>query len=113
LQQVWKMTEPEKTPIPPDLADAFHDAVVLLSKWRFGRPEPLVSFKMLPWPISVICELVTSFDESVPENIQHLLLRIPIELPSELPGFTYAAAARGCLKEIAARKARFEHSEKL
>jgi hypothetical protein len=57
--------------------------------------------------------LVTSFDESVPENIQHLLLRIPIELPSELPGFTYAAAGNGCVREIAARKASYERSQQV
>jgi hypothetical protein len=105
------MAESDKLSIPPDLASAFHDAVVLLKNW-FGGPEPLVSFNRQPWTISSICGLVTSFEDLVPDDIQHVLLRTRVELPPKLP-ITYAAAGRACVKEIAARKARYEGSKNL
>jgi hypothetical protein len=98
---------PEPQPIPPDLAQAFHDALAQLRGWQ-GGPEPEVSYQLRPRTISAVFDDVINFNDPVPDNVQAVLLQMRIDLPPELPGFTYAAAGRGCHKELDARKARFE-----
>ena len=107
------MAEPEKLPIPTELAEAFHRAIAELRGWTLGGNEPQVPYQRNSHLISAICEQVTAYEDSVPEWVQTVLLDMRIELPPELPGFTYSAAGRGCLKEISARKARFERTQNL
>jgi hypothetical protein len=60
------MADPEKPPIPRDLAEAFHNAVAELRGWTLGGKEPQVS---------------SAYDDPVPERVQTVLLDMRIELP--------------------------------
>jgi hypothetical protein len=46
------------TPIPPDVGDAFGEALVLLVQWRGGADEPVTVLDGKTMPISMIFELV-------------------------------------------------------
>jgi hypothetical protein len=75
------MADPEKPPIPRDLAEAFHNAVAELRGWTLGGKEPQVSYQLNSHLISAICEQVTAYDDPVPERVQTVLLDMRIELP--------------------------------
>jgi hypothetical protein len=105
------MVEPPQ-PIDPNLAQAFSDALGQLRDWNGGGDEPKVLYRFREYPISTICGFVIEYNDPVPPSIQNFLISMRIEPPLELPGFTYAAAARDFLKEIDTRKARYQRSEK-
>jgi hypothetical protein len=61
------MADPEKPPIPRELAEAFHNAVAELRGWTLGGKEPEVTYQFNSHLISAICEQVTAYDDPVPE----------------------------------------------
>jgi hypothetical protein len=110
LQQGFtKMAEPSQ-PIDPDLEQTLLNAIVQFRDWNGGGDEPKVLYRSRDYPISTIFERVIQHNDSVLASIESTLISMRIEPPLDLPGFTYAAAGRACLKEIATRKARYERT---
>ena len=110
---------PEQSdPIPPNLADAFHQAVWLYEDWSPALPELEVSIDRKPFSMSAVCGLVDSFSDPLPEQIaDRLLSYMHIQHPQlkERLGAerTYSAAAR-CLRGlIEDRKAEYRRLEEL
>jgi hypothetical protein len=60
-------------PIPEELRQAFDEAVGQYSYWDRGGPEPLVTLGRTPWTISAVCNLVTKFNDPMPDNVYQYL----------------------------------------
>ena len=53
--------------IPPNFADAFHEATLRHVYWERGDPEPLLTLQGSRRPISNVCKLAMDFDDRIPE----------------------------------------------
>jgi hypothetical protein len=94
-------------PIPSDLREVFLETIRLYDDWKFGGPEPLLSFRKLRQiSISGVCELVLSYrNEPLPANLHHMLRNLIGETRAKLePELaedpSYATGAKCLLKLI-------------
>jgi hypothetical protein len=95
-------------PIPDGLRQSFDEAVSQYSFWDRGGPEPLISLGRSPWTISAVCNLVTKFNDSMPDNIYQYLCGQADSWSSLLQGDrSYSAGGRCLYGLIQARKAQF------
>jgi hypothetical protein len=96
--------------IPPNFADAFHEAMLRYSYWEHGKPEPSLTLQGRSRPISDACKIALEFDDRIPQYFQRMLLSL-IEIPDDphaANDLSYAKGARSLLTEIEARKGRYE-----
>lgn len=96
-------------PIPQDLADSFHAAVVCFPDGGFGSPEPTVEFRGRVEPISTICTMVEPFkDDQIPEDIFARLCRYmrlgDENLKTYLTGDQSYSMAGNCLLQLIQRR---------
>jgi hypothetical protein len=84
----------QPSPISKELREAFREAIEKYRDWRYGEPEPEVSWNLQPTAISWICEFVSIYDESMPADLWQRLkkaMHLPEHLPSDR---SYGGAAR-------------------
>ena len=62
------MTE-QRSPISKELREGFREAIEKYGDWRYGEPEPEVSWNLQPTAISWICEFVSIYDDSMPADL--------------------------------------------
>jgi hypothetical protein len=100
------MTEPPLDPIPRELCDAFPRAIGAYSNWSRGRPEREVSMDGKPVSISFVCELVSRYDATMPEDLWRLLESATRTVDEPPADRRYSAAAKFLGRLIQERKAR-------
>jgi hypothetical protein len=103
------MAEESPVPITSKLRDAFWAAIGAYMHWHRGMPEPNdVSLDLKPTAVSVVCELVSQFEETMPDGLWRLLESAPRnqeDLPNDR---SYRSAAEYLSRLIKERKAHFE-----
>jgi len=95
----------DSIPVPPDLAEGFHDAVLLFDSWTPDVAELLVSMDGKQYSMTAVCGLVHGFGTStIPEPVFDRLLDYMDASHATLKkklskDRTYATAAE-CLREL-------------
>jgi hypothetical protein len=100
------MTEPPLDPIPRELRDAFPRAIGAYGNWSRSRPEREVSMDGKPVSISFVCELVSRYDDPMPEDLWRLLESVTRAVDEPPADRSYSAAAKFLGRLIQERKAR-------
>jgi hypothetical protein len=105
------MTE-QKEQIPQDLADAFHQVVWRYADWQPPNPEIEVKLRRQYHSMSVVCSLVVSFDDPLPEDVFDQLYGYLHAQHRELKerlgkGSTYSAGSYCLFRLIDERKAEY------
>lgn len=100
--------------ISKELVRAFDTAIGRYDDWRFGDPEPEVSWTvradLVPqrMSISCVCEMVSPYDEVMPDHLWRFLERVKPGL-EELPiDQSFRSAANFLGRLIKEKKARFD-----
>jgi len=102
-----RMKKPHPEPMPPNLRNAFHDALAQYHDWRPGEDEPEVSLDRRAVKISDICNLVMIHDDPMPPRLVYLLgkeTHADIDPPDWKEKSSYGIGARHLLKLINYRK---------
>jgi hypothetical protein len=96
---------------------AFYEALVKLSRWRLGEPEPEVGLDGNYFPIGTVFEVMTKFDQDkMPDDLM-LLTRNIFDETGAAERFnidrapTYGNAANILARRVVERKAEFERRE--
>jgi hypothetical protein len=101
------MKKPHPETKPPNLRNAFHDALAQYHDWRPGEHEPEVSLDRRAVKISDICNLVMIHDDPMPPRLAYLLgkeTHADIDPPDWKEKSSYGIGARHLLKLINYRK---------
>ncbi len=94
--------------IPKELREAFWGAIGAYSHWQHSQPEPKVSLRQQPTPISSICDSVSKFDGPMPGSLW-LHLQTVIRGAEQLPDDrSYRSGARFLGRLIKVRKELFD-----
>jgi len=96
--------------IPPNLAEAFAQAVLVYGDWDPSIPEREVRIDGASYTMSAVCDLVDRYTDPLPEEVYTVLSSHFHNMPhGELKkrfdesDRTYAAGAR-CLRELIERR---------
>jgi hypothetical protein len=65
----------ERKPLPPDLVEAFEQALAEYYGWQPGDPEPTVSYHQRPVEISTVCRFVRNFSGLMSASLTQLLAK--------------------------------------
>ena len=99
------MAEQSVETIPPDLAEAFAESVLVYNDWSPGQPEREIRIERSFFSIRLICGLVEHFTDQLPEHVFSKLRSYMHDIPDsdlivELAvNCSYATAAR-CLRRM-------------
>jgi hypothetical protein len=105
------MVEESHAPIPRSLQDAFWGAIGAYSHWSRGEPEPRVSLEGQEVPIGLICDLVTRYQEAMPDNLWQLLKHVAGTTAGMPQDRSFASAARWLGRLIAERQEWFSRPD--
>jgi hypothetical protein len=90
-------------PITGGLVEAFLTAILAFHDWQWDGPEPQISFEGKSFPISEIADLVSVFDDPLPDGLYKFLCRV-IGTHNASPDRTFAAGAdslyRSCIRRV-------------
>jgi len=102
------MAEQSPDPITGNLRDAFSNAIGHYGDWRREESEAEVSLNMQAVGISAVCELVSKFEDPMPDDLWHRLAMV-IPGSEDLPNDrSYRSAARFLARLIKERKEQFD-----
>ena len=102
------MAEQSPDPIPGELRDAFSNAIGQYGDWRREESEAEVSLNMQAVAISAVCELVSKFEDPMPDDLWHRLATVTPggeDLPNDR---SYRSGARFLARLIKERKEQFD-----
>jgi hypothetical protein len=86
--------------MPDDLRRAFWGAIGAYSNWRFGQPEPEISYRRRPTAIDLVCDLVGQYEEPMPSSFWDPLTSMAPRSEEPPVGQSIASAARFLQKQI-------------
>jgi hypothetical protein len=100
-------------PLSYDLKNAFLEAAVRCSEWKFGGTEPVISLDGQLYKISDVCHFVMACkNEPLPDNLADELARLPDQRRAELMevlgnDWTYHSGAQSVFGHVDDRAQRF------